>query len=189
MSDSTIPTQPMQEPVQPTITQSQDSVTQNQSVSQILGMPSDDELCKMLVTAADEGVHENIRTVVKIMTGYVEKAKEVVKELVDFDPVNGLSLRMTVATGDVTLAHFIDKQNFIIKGAASMLMKRVNASTFTEFITKMKHSPDPTDKSQTITTTTNILVKFFEKIGAKYKIAETPESIRAKVEDLFNQVA
>lgn len=182
MADSTIQTG--QTPVQPI-----DSATQAQTATPIIAMPNDDEICQMLVTAADEGVHENIRSIVKKMTDLVIKAKEVVKELVSFDPANGISLRMTIATGDETLQHFIDKQNFVIKGAAKLLMASVGASTFGQFIKKMKDSTDPTDKSQTITTTTNILVKFFEKIGAKYKITETPESIHAKVEDLFNQVA
>ena len=167
-----------------------DPITQpSQDVAPIIAMPNDDEICQMLVTAADEGVHENIRSIVKKMTDLVIKAKEVVKELVSFDPVNGISLRMTIASGDETLQHFIDKQNFVIKGAAKLLMASVGESTFGQFIKKMKDSSDPTDRSQTITTTTNILVKFFEKIGAKYKVTETPESIQAKVEDLFNQVA
>jgi hypothetical protein len=123
-----------------------------------------------------------------MMTGYVEKAKEVVKELINFDPANGISLRMTIATGDETLVHFIDKQNFLIKAAAKALMASVGASTFGGFIKKMKDSTDPTDRTVTIATTSNILIKFFEKIGSVYKINETPESIRAKVEDLFNQV-
>ena len=159
------------------------------ATSNTIAMPTDDELCSMLVKAADEGVHEDIRSIVKTMTGYVEKAKEVVKELISFDPANGISLRMTIATGDETLTHFIDKQNFLIKAAAKTLMITVGANTFGSFISKMKHSADPTDKSVTINTTSNILIKFFEKIGSVYKINETPESIRAKVEDLFNQVA
>ena len=163
--------------------------TQTTQSAMPIAMPTDDELCTMLVTAADEGVHENIRKIVKMMTGYVEKAKDVVKELISFDPANGISLRMTIATGDETLAHFIEKQNFLVKAAAKALMVSVGASTFGGFIKKMKDSPDPTDKSQTITTTTNILVKFFEKIGARYKVVENADTIRAKVEDLFHQVA
>ena len=45
----------------------------------ILTMPNDDELCTTLISAAEEGTHENIKKIVHQMTGYAKNAKSVVK--------------------------------------------------------------------------------------------------------------
>jgi hypothetical protein len=155
--------------------------------TKLLAMPSDDELCTTLIAAAEGGTHENIRKIVHQMTGYTKNAKTVVKELVNFDAATGLSLRLTVESGNTTLQGFIDHQNLLVKGLAKALMISVGASTFGAFLKKMKERTDDS-KAVTINTTSNILTLFFQKLGEKYVVTETPEHIRTTVEGLFDQV-
>ena len=156
-------------------------------IQKIITMPNDEELCLTLIAAAEEGTHENIRKVVHQMTGYAKNAKSVIKGLVNFDPTTGLSLRLTVESGNETLQGFIDHQNILVKGLAKALMISVGASTFGAFLKKMKERTDDS-KAVTINTTSNILTLFFQKLGEKYVVTETPEHIRATVEGLFDQV-
>ena len=153
----------------------------------ILAMPGDEELCETLLVAAEEWTHENIRKIVHQMTGYGRNAKTEIKKLVNFDPATGLSLRLTVASGNDALQGFINCQNILVKGLAKALMISVGASTFGAFLKKMKERTDDS-KDVTINTTSNILILFFQKLGAKYVVTETPEHIRATVEGLFDQV-
>lgn len=150
-------------------------------------MPSDDELCETLITAAEQGTHENIRKIVYQMTGYARNAKTEIKKLVQFDSSTGLSLRLTVESGNDALQGFIDHQNILIKGAAKLLMMSVGASTFGAFLKKMKERTDDS-KDVTINTTSNILTLFFQKLSEKYVVIESPEHIRATVQGLFDQV-
>ena len=156
-------------------------------IQKILAMPSDDELCTTLITAAEEGTHENIRKIVHQMTGYTKNAKSVIKWLVNFDLTTGLSLRLTVESWNETLQGFIHHQNILVKGLAKALMVSVGANTFGSFLKKMKERTDDS-KTVTINTTSNILTLFFQKLGEKYVVTETPEHIKATVEELFNQV-
>ncbi|MDR0369459.1 MAG: hypothetical protein LBH96_02775 [Candidatus Peribacteria bacterium] len=149
-------------------------------LQKILAMPNDDELCDILIAAAEEGTHENIRKIVHQMTGYTKNAKTEVKKLVNFDATTGLSLRLTVESGNDTLQGFIDHQNILVKGLAKALMISVGASTFGAFLKKMKDRTDDS-KEVTINTTSNILTLFFKKLGEKYVVTETPEHIRATV--------
>ncbi|MDR2416180.1 MAG: hypothetical protein LBD75_06345 [Candidatus Peribacteria bacterium] len=153
----------------------------------LLAMPNDDELFHTLVDAANDGAHENIKKVIKQITGYVEKAKGEIKRLVNFNPEQGLSLNLSVPVGDAALAAFIDVQNLLVKGLAKALMFSVGASTFGSFLRKMKERPDDS-KEITIATTTRVLTMFFQKLGEKYVINETPEHIREVVVGLFDQV-
>ncbi|MDR3169954.1 MAG: hypothetical protein LBU27_09840 [Candidatus Peribacteria bacterium] len=155
--------------------------------NKLLALPGDDELCETLIAAAEQGTHENIRKIVHQMTGYARNAKTEIKKLVQFDPATGLSLRLTVASGDEALQGFIDHQNLLIKGAAKLLMISVGANTFGAFLKKMKEKTDDS-KAVTINTTSNILTLFFQKLSEKYIVVETPEHIRATVEGLFDQV-
>ncbi|MDR0650041.1 MAG: hypothetical protein LBG59_01165 [Candidatus Peribacteria bacterium] len=155
--------------------------------TKLLTMPNDDEFFHTLVDAANDGAHENIKKVIKQITGYVEKAKSEIKRLVNFDPEKGLSLNLTVPVGDATLAAFIDAQNLLVKGLAKALMFSVGASTFGGFLKKMKERPDDS-KEVTINTTTRVLTMFFQKLGEKYVINETPEHIREVVVGLFDQI-
>jgi len=156
-------------------------------IQKILAMPPDDELCATLIAAAQEGTHENIRKIVHQMTGYAKNAKTEVKKLVNFDPATGLSLKLTVTSGNDALQGFINCQNFLVKGLARALMISVGASTFGAFLKKMKERTDDS-KAVTINTTSNILSLFFQKLGEKYVVTETPENVRATVTGLFDQV-
>ncbi|MDR0608231.1 MAG: hypothetical protein LBG52_08055 [Candidatus Peribacteria bacterium] len=155
--------------------------------NKLLALPGDDELCETLIAAAEEGTHENIRKIVHQMTGYARNAKSEIKKLVHFDPTTGLSLRLTVESGNDALQGFIDHQNLLVKGLAKALMFSVGASTFGGFLKKMKDKPDDS-KSVTINTTSNILTLFFQKLNEKYVVTETPEQVRATVTGLFDQI-
>lgn len=163
-------------------------MTETQNTTQkLLAMPNDDELVNTLIAAAEEGTHENIRKIVHQMTGYAKNAKTEVKKLVNFDSTTGLSLKLTVESGNDALQGFIDHQNILVKGLAKALMVSVGASTFGAFLKKMKERTDDS-KEVTINTTSNILILFFQKLGEKYMVTESPENIRATVEGLFDQV-
>ncbi len=153
----------------------------------LLVMPGDDELCETLIAAAQDGTHENIRKIVNQMIGYGRRAKAEVKKLVNFDPNTGISLRLTVESGNDALQGFINCQNLLVKGLAKALMISVGASTFGAFLKKMKESKDDS-MAVTINTTSNILSLFFQKLGEKYVVTETPEHVRAVVTGLFDQV-
>ena len=156
-------------------------------IQKLLAMPGDDELCETLIAAAQEGTHENIRKVVNQMIGYGRQAKTEVKKLISFDPNTGISLRLTVESGNNALQGFINCQNFLVKGLAKALMIAVGANTFGAFLKKMKESKDDS-MEVTINTTSNILSLFFQKLGEKYVVTETPEHVRAVVTGLFDQV-
>ena len=66
-------------------------------------------------------------------------------------------------------------------------MISVGATTFGAFLKKMKEKTDDS-KAVTINTTSNILILFFQKLGEKYIVTETPENIKTTVERLFDQV-
>jgi hypothetical protein len=155
--------------------------------TKLLAMPNDDELFHTLVDAANDGAHENIKKVIRQITGYVERAKGEIKRLVNFDPEKGLSLNLTIPVGDAALAAFIDVQNLLVKGLAKALMFSVGASTFGGFLKKMKDKPDDS-REITTNTTTRVLTMFFQKLGEKYVINETPEHIHEVVVGLFDQV-
>ena len=68
-----------------------------QATNQLLiAMPSDDELYDAFIIGIRDGVHEGIKNTVEKLSGYIERAKDVIKELIIVDPQQGLLLDMTV---------------------------------------------------------------------------------------------
>ena len=147
-------------------------------------LPSDDELFTAFIAAMREGVHEGIRNTIDKISGYVENAKDEIKNLIHVDPVTGLSLDITIAKGDLVLAAFISKQSWLMRWALKILLATVGASTFTNFIAKMKK--DPEDVTITTGTLSRIMTIFFvTHLGQKYLTHETEQTIHDKIAALF----
>lgn len=148
-----------------------------------IAMPNDDELYAAFIDAIKNGVHEGIRGTVDKITGYIETAKDEIKNLIFVDPDNGLVLDMTIAKWDQILAVFVMKQGWLMRNALKLLLAATGASTFTKFVAKMK--TDPSSKTTTITTLTRIMTLFFATLGTTYLTKETEATIYAKIDALF----
>ncbi|MEI7562917.1 MAG: hypothetical protein WCJ39_04380 [bacterium] len=147
-------------------------------------LPSDDELFEAFIAAMKEGVHEGIKSTVDKISGFVENAKDEIKNLIHVDATTGLSLDITIEKGDVVLAAFISKQSWLMRGALKILLSTVGASTFTDFIAKMKK--DPEDVTITTGTLSKIMTLFFvTHLGKKYLTQETEQTIHDKIAALF----
>jgi hypothetical protein len=100
------------------------------------------------------------------------------------DPTTGLSLDITIEKGDIVLAAFISKQSWLMRGALKILLSTVGASTFTNFVAKMKK--DPEDVRVTTGTLSKIMTLFFvTHLGKKYLTQETEATIHDKIAALF----
>lgn len=64
--------------------------------SLLITMPSDDELYAAFVEAIRNGVHENIKSTTDKLTGFIENAKDCIKNLINVDAQNGLQLAITI---------------------------------------------------------------------------------------------
>lgn len=148
-----------------------------------IAMPSDDELYTAFIDAIRNGVHEGIKSTVDKITGYIENAKDEIKNLIVVDPANGLVLDMTLAKGDQVLDAFVGKQGWLMRNTLKILLAATGASTFTNFVAKMK--ADPASATTTIATLSKIMVLFFANLGAKYLTKETEATIQAKINALF----
>ena len=147
-------------------------------------LPSDDELFESFIAAMREGVHEGIKSTIDKISGYVENAKDEIRNLIHVDPVTGLSLDISIEKGDIVLAAFISKQSWLMRGALKILLATVGASTFTNFVEKMKK--DPEDVTVTTGTLSKIMTLFFvTHLGKKYLTQETETTIHNKIAALF----
>lgn len=149
----------------------------------VVAMPSVDELYQEFVNAIRDGVHENIRWVVKSISWYIEKAKDEIPNIIGLDPQAWLFLNIDIASWDHILSSFVEKQGFIARNALKVLLSTVWASTFSNFIEKMKKNEE--DKEVTINTLSNIMRIFFENLGKKYLTQENGDTIRQKIANLF----
>ncbi len=149
----------------------------------VVAMPGVDELYQEFVNAIRDGVHENIRWVVKSISWYIEKAKDEIPNIIGLDPQTWLFLNIDIASWDHILSSFVEKQGFIARNALKVLLSTVWASTFSNFIEKMKKNEE--DKEVTINTLSNIMRIFFENLGKKYLTQENGDTIRQKIANLF----
>ncbi|MDD2536950.1 MAG: hypothetical protein PHU61_00425 [Candidatus Absconditabacteria bacterium] len=155
----------------------------NEVAQKIITLPSDDELYTTFMAAAQEGAHDNIKGIVKQISGFLDSAKGEVKRIIIFDPNAGMSLKFDMQTGNDVLKGFVDCQNFLVKGGLKLLMAANGAQTFDSFIAKMKKTEE--NINVTRGTLTRILTTFFDKLSQKYAILETNDSIAIKVNALF----
>jgi len=70
---------------------------ETQTPTLLTSMPSDDELYTAFIDAVRNGVHENIKGVADKISGFVENAKDEIKNLIAVDATNGLALDITIA--------------------------------------------------------------------------------------------
>ena len=63
----------------------------------VIALPSDDELYTAFIDAIQNGVHENIKSTVDKISGFIANAKDELKNLIIVDPQQGLLLDMTIA--------------------------------------------------------------------------------------------
>ncbi len=155
-----------------------------EQITLLTTLPSDDELFEAFIAAMKEGVHANISGTIDKISWFVENAKDEIKNLVHVDPTTGLSLDITIEKGDIVLAAFISKQSWLMRGALKILLSTVGASTFTNFVAKMKK--DPEDVRVTTGTLSKIMTLFFvTHLGKKYLTQETEATIHDKIAALF----
>jgi len=148
-----------------------------------IAMPSDDELYHSFVEAIRNGVAENIRWIADKLSGFIENAKDDLKWLINVDPTDWLQLAMDLAKGDQILASFVSKQNRLMRNTLKLLLSSQWASTFTEFVAKMK--ADPASAQHTIDNLSKIMTIFFADLGHKYLTKETDVTIKEKISNLF----
>jgi chemotaxis methyl-accepting protein methylase len=103
--------------------------------------------------------------------------------LISVDQQDGLQLDITIDRGNQLLASLVSKQSRLMRNALKVLLLTVGASTFTDFVHKMKK--DPEDVEVTITTLTKIMTIFFADLGKKYLTKETEATIKGKISGLF----
>lgn len=149
----------------------------------LLTMPTDDELYTAFIKAIREGVHENIKGIAGKLSWFIENAKDCIKDIIHLDPETGLSLDITLETGDIILATFVSKQNLFMRNTLKLLLATVGASTFTNFVNKMKK--DPSNIETTTNTLSKIMTIFFATLGETYHTTENEESIKTKISNLF----
>lgn len=70
-----------------------------------------------------------------------------------------------------------------MRNALKLLLSTIGASTFTNFVAKMKK--DPSDVETTTGTLSKIMTLFFAKLGEKYLTKENEASIKEKITNLF----
>ena len=151
--------------------------------SLLIAMPSDDELYTAFIEAIRNGVHENIKSTADKLSGFIGNAKDCIKNLINVDAKNGLQLAMTIEKWNQVLAAFISKQWRLMRNTLKILLSTIGASTFTDFIAKMKK--DPKDVEMTTGTLSKIMTLFFAKLGEKYLTKENETSIKEKIASLF----
>ncbi len=150
----------------------------------LLQMPTDDELVRYFMDAANDGAHDNIKGHIKNLTGYMEKAKAEIKKILIFTPEKGIQLNLTIATGNQALEGMINAQNFMVKWILKGLLSVLADGSFGGFVKKMKMRTDDS-VPVTIDTTTRIFTFFLEKIGTKYVVWTSPDEVRLMVQNLF----
>lgn len=149
-----------------------------------IALPSDEELYVAFVDAIQNGVHQNIKSTVEKISGFIANAKDEIKNLVIVDPQQGLLLDMTIPKWDIVLASFVGKQWFLMRNALKILLASQWVSTFWAFVAKMKAATDDS-VPVTIWTFSRIMTLFFENLGKKYATSETADTIHAKIAALF----
>lgn len=150
----------------------------------IIGMPTDDELYVAFIDAIRNGVGESTRDMVNKISWFIENAKDEIKNFIVIDPQNGLVLDMTIPKGNQILASFVGKQWFLMRNALKILLSTVGASTFADFIVKMKN--DPASMQTTVANLSKIMTIFFVNLSKKYLTKETEATIGAKITALFS---
>lgn len=150
----------------------------------LLAYPNDDELYSTFFEAAQEWAHDNIKWIVNKIGEFSGAAKCEVKRMVLFDAAAGLSFKFDMQTGNDVMKGFVDAQPFLVKPGVKLLMATYHASTFDMFIAKMKEKPENIELTKN--TLTKIFTLFFQKLGVKYVVNETPEHIAALVTAVFN---
>ncbi|MBO4203654.1 hypothetical protein J5893_02355 [bacterium] len=150
----------------------------------LVQMPTDDELVHFLIDAVNEGAHDNIKGYMKQLTGFMEKAKGVIKMILNFDAQTGVKLNLTMGTADQALEGMVNAQSLVVKGILTGLLAMLADGSFHGFVQKMKDRNDDSVEV-TINTSTRILTLFMDKIGVTYVVATSPDEVRAMVEHLF----
>jgi len=70
-----------------------------------------------------------------------------------------------------------------MRNTLKILLSTVGASTFTDFIAKMKKAPE--DVATTTETLSKIMTIFFANLGKKYLTKEDETTIKTKIAALF----
>ena len=148
----------------------------------IIAMPSDDELFEAFKHALEVGVPENKKNILGMFEKFLGKAKSHLKDIIALE-ANGLALNLTEETGNTLLAGFVDAQGFLLKLPLKAVLMTFGADSFTDFIASTKTGKN--NKDVTINGLVTISSECFTKLGEKYAVVETPDTIKAKVVSLF----
>ncbi len=148
----------------------------------IIAMPTDDEMFAAFSHALEVGVPENKKNIVGMFESFLGKAKSSLNKIVTLTPT-GLALNLTEATGNELLAGFIDAQGFLMKMPLKLVLGTFGAGTFTDFVASTKTGKN--NKETTVHGLVTITAACFEKLGEKYAVTETADTIKAKVETIF----
>lgn len=148
----------------------------------IIAMPTDDEIFAAFKYALEVGTPENKKNILGMFEKFIEKAKGSLKAIIQLTDT-GLALNLTEETGNTLLKGFVDAQGFLLKLPLKAVLSTFGASTFTDFIASTKSGKN--NKEVTINGLTTITTECFNKLGEKYAVVDTADTIKTKVSTLF----
>lgn len=149
----------------------------------IIAMPTDDEMFAAFQYGLENGVPEKNKNILGMFDKFLGKAKEHLKTIVHLD-ATGLTLNLTEETGNQLMEGFISSQGFLLKLPLKAVLSTFGAGTFTDFMNSVKTGKN--GKEATIGGLVTIASKCFEKLSEKYAVVDTAETIKTKVETLFD---
>lgn len=157
-------------------------MTEPITTEKIIGMPTDDEMFEAFWKWLMDGTPDTGKKYIKMFEPFLEKAKPHIKSVVLLEET-WLIFNISEEIWNELLKNFVSSQSLILRFPLKTTLAFFGADSFTHFIADTKKGNNNPEK--TIGGFTRIITVFFKKLGEKYVVLETEETIKEKMAKIF----
>ncbi len=152
------------------------------TTEKIIGMPTDDEMFEAFWKWLIDGTPDTGKKYIKMFEPFLEKAKPHIKWVVLLEET-WLIFNISEEIWNQLIKNFIHAQSLLLRFPLQTTLSFFGAGSFTSFIDNTKKGNNNPEK--TIGWFTRIISVFFKKLGEKYVVLETEETIKEKMAKIF----
>lgn len=144
--------------------------------------PNDQELYDAFYYWVQQGTPEHKRGIIKTFEPFLAKAKDHIKDIIQLTDT-GLIFNLTKETGDKLIHGFVKAQGFLLQIPLQWALIIFEADSFTNFVKATQAWRN--NPVTTIGGITKIWQICMQRLGEKYVVADTDDTIKTRVETAF----